>query len=321
MTTALLRALLLLTGLTSALIAGAIGTQRSSPPADWLAYTGTEVLQVFDAAHGLAARLRVDLPPHTTLNYYNWDAGGHLVFAVAEAGQGDIYLTDLTGYINLSDHPANDVQPALSRDGRVAFVSDRDGNDEIYVWQAGALTNLSQSPEPDFQPAWSADGRLAWIHAENKLLVYDGGRIEQVAVERGRWVVSPAWSADGRLAWCAYFGLRCDIMLWDGVSVSRVYRATSFSRPVWSADGRLAFKSDRLTLSVWDGERIESFQPSAANIGFPAWDAGGWLTFQSLQAGPAGQSFRSRLYRWAGGAAHLLLEAERIESPVWMPAG
>lgn len=40
---------------------------------------------------------------------------------------------DGTNLVNLTNHPANDCYPSISKDGRkIVFVSDRDGNSEIY---------------------------------------------------------------------------------------------------------------------------------------------------------------------------------------------
>jgi Tol biopolymer transport system component len=66
-----------------------------------------------------------------------------------------------SGRVNLTNHPAQDVSPAWSSDGRrIVFVSDRDGNDEIYVMNAdgGDQTRLTDSSDEDIDPAFSPDG-------------------------------------------------------------------------------------------------------------------------------------------------------------------
>lgn len=307
------------------LIWGAVALRRGTPPQHLMVYTGVShsatVLKVLDGTYGLAVSLAPSLPPHADLNFYNWNSNGQLVYAAQQDGIGEIFLTDLLHYTNISEHPASDEQPALGPDGRIAFISDRSGYRDLYIWEAGALTNLTQSPEKDAEPAWSQDGRLAWIYAENKLMVYAGENIEQVAIELGGWVVSPTWSRDGRLAWCAYRALKCDLMIWNGLAVERIARSSVFTRPVWSADGRLVFKSDQTTISIWQDGAFESIQPAVLNIGFPAWDFAGRVTFNSLYpiVGNSVPFFRSHVYRWSGGQLRLLLNEAMIESPVWMP--
>ena len=63
---------------------------------------------------------------------------------------------------NLTQHPAKDVRPAWSPDGRrIAFVSRRDGNSEVYVMNAdgSGKRNLTRDRASDDYPTWSPDGR------------------------------------------------------------------------------------------------------------------------------------------------------------------
>ncbi|NJL34208.1 MAG: hypothetical protein HC893_10525 [Chloroflexaceae bacterium] len=59
---------------------------------------------------------------------------------------------------NLTEHPAQDVHPAWSPDGRLmAFTTNRDGNDEIYISNIDGSNprNLSNHPGSDWDAAWS----------------------------------------------------------------------------------------------------------------------------------------------------------------------
>ena len=80
-------------------------------------------------------------------------------------GNGEVYAIDAdgSGPRNLTQHPAKDVRPAWSPDGRrIAFVSRRDGNSEVYVMNAdgSGKRNLTRDrASDDDYPTWSPDGR------------------------------------------------------------------------------------------------------------------------------------------------------------------
>lgn len=60
--------------------------------------------------------------------------------------------------MHLIDHPANDIDPTWSPDGRhIAFGSDRDGDNEIYRIRADGtdLRRLTENPANDCSPTWS----------------------------------------------------------------------------------------------------------------------------------------------------------------------
>lgn len=110
------------------------------------------------------------LPPVIDPNYYVDDRSG-------VAGGLDIclaYRWDST-CINLTNHPANDSDPALSPDGtRIVFVTDRHGagNPEIYTINVDGtgLTRLTYNSTYDTSPEWSPDGTQIYFRSTR-----DGG--------------------------------------------------------------------------------------------------------------------------------------------------
>jgi Tol biopolymer transport system component len=65
---------------------------------------------------------------------------------------------DGTGQTRLTNNPADDYQPAWSRDGsKIAFASERDGNGQIYVMNADGTgqTRLTNNSAYDNKPDWS----------------------------------------------------------------------------------------------------------------------------------------------------------------------
>jgi TolB protein len=187
---------------------------------------------------------------------------GTVVFVSRRDGNPEVYLMRSSGLEprRLTDHPAPDYGPSVSRDGRhVAFVSERDGNPNIYVvgTDGAGLRRLSEYDTPDLAPAWSPAGdRLAFV-----TLSAEGAGDVAVARADGQGVVnltshpahdhSPAWSPGGtQLAFVS--DREGDPAVYavfsDGRDLRRLTEhAGADSSPSWSPDGR------RLAFS-WNGD-------------------------------------------------------------------
>jgi Tol biopolymer transport system component len=98
--------------------------------------------------------------------------GTQITFTSLRSGNWDIYVMDVNcekvleclekPVRNVSQHPAQDMSPAWSPDGRwIAFTSRRDNNAEIYLvdTEGGTPINLTQNPDEDSSPAWSPDSQ------------------------------------------------------------------------------------------------------------------------------------------------------------------
>ena len=86
-----------------------------------------------------------------------------IAFVTDRDGNDEIYLMRVDGseLVNLTNSPANDVDPAWSPDGeKIAFASDRDGDFDIYVIRRDGsdLTQLTFGEADDLHPSWSPDG-------------------------------------------------------------------------------------------------------------------------------------------------------------------
>ena len=160
---------------------------------------------------------------------------------------------DGSGPRNLTQHPAKDVRPAWSPDGRrIAFVSRRDGNSEIYVMNAdgSGKRNLTRDRASDDYPTWSPDGRrIAFLrgrlHSNNPgpASACTASRLPPLCRERRRQRAAQAdaqpnvsggqmvWSPDGRTI---YFGRY--LVRTDGSGARRLPYIPLTA--VWSPDGR-----------------------------------------------------------------------------------
>jgi Tol biopolymer transport system component len=88
-----------------------------------------------------------------------------IMYVSNEEGNQEIYKMDLTSkkISNLSNNPANDMNPQLSPDGRtIVFYSDRDGDNEIYSMdlKSRKIKQLTKNAINDYDPSYSPDGTL-----------------------------------------------------------------------------------------------------------------------------------------------------------------
>ncbi|MFT3890423.1 MAG: DPP IV N-terminal domain-containing protein [Anaerolineales bacterium] len=144
-----------------------------------------------------------------------------LAFASAvESDNLDIYTMypDGSGLTNLTNDPAQDINPYWSPDGkRIAFMSDRDGFTDIYVMNAdgSGLTRVTNNDQPtvnghhefgvsDYGP-WSPDGSkllfTEWTPATEKWKLYTvdrSGQNKTFVADVPNIYTNPSWSPDGK---------------------------------------------------------------------------------------------------------------------------
>lgn len=184
---------------------------------------------------------------------------GTLAFQSDRQGDWDVFLIDAdgSGLRRLTDHPANDRNPAWSPQGDlIAFGSDRTGNGDVYLMNPDGtgLRRLTRHEAYEGVPSWSPDGR--WIVFEGdrdgRSQIYRvevaSGRVERLTQSRAR-KLGPDYSPDGfRIAF-----MEKGLIWWQVVLLNTrtemTHTLTGGSgncRPTWSPDGTtLALVSNR----------------------------------------------------------------------------
>jgi len=141
----------------------------------------------------------------------------------------DIYLmtSDGSAFLNLTDNPSGDTDPAWSPDGsRIAFVSTRSGNADLWVVdvESGDLTQVTDNQGSVRFPQWSPDGTMIAYSAN-------------VNDQRDIYVIGAPPMASSALA-NSSFSAQAPIQVTDNPATD--------NEPVWSPDGlEIFFFSNR----------------------------------------------------------------------------
>lgn len=192
------------------------------------------------------------------------------------SGDRDLYLTAGTGsVVNLTQSGGDDLQPAVSPDGRrIAFSSGRNGNLDIYVMDANGsnLTQVTSSRGFDEWPAWSPDGgTLAFVSdRDGNTEIYTvpvGGGPEQRLTDHPADDWPAVWSPDGRrLLFASNRDGNWNLFLLElaGGTVTRLTSDPGDERePAWSPDGQT------LAFAQYNGNNWDVFT-APAPLGAPA---------------------------------------------------
>ncbi len=157
---------------------GEIKAVAWSPTGEWIAFEQLGVIWAI-GPDGSGWHKVADEPIEYWIPYHSspltsrlaWSPDGQrLAFAAPGAGgMADIWIADAdgSGLFNLTEHPAEDFEPAWSPNGHsIAFISNRRGNWAIYVADAdgGGIQELYYDPGTQVaHPTWSPDGaRIAF---------------------------------------------------------------------------------------------------------------------------------------------------------------
>ncbi|MCY3721195.1 hypothetical protein F4X88_01400 [Candidatus Poribacteria bacterium] len=175
----------------------------------------------------------------------------------------DIYLmnTDGQGVVNLTNHPADDVQPVFSPTGEhILFCSDRDRGSfsfDLYLMNVDGsdVRRVFAKSQERIAPTWSPDGKqIAYVRSKLDvpslyIAPIDGKKEDRVVIG-----IMPVWSPDGKEI--AFINRRLKHPRYITILNVRTSRSKFFfppdapawlRHPAWSPDGnKLAFAWTRV---------------------------------------------------------------------------
>jgi TolB protein len=225
---------------------------------------------------------------------------GLMVMSIHEGGYAHLFAfqPETLPLTRLSNHPWDDISPAISPDGnRVAFSSRQNGYWDLFLLDLrdGSRIRLTDTPGYEGSPTWSPDGE--WLAYEG----YQDGAFDifilslndrsqapiQLTSKAGR-NYSPSWSPQGRLI--AFVSTRTEKPeIWMAdldkiddrfINISNQTQSEQ-SRPVWSPYGmHLAWVSSTGTSSnifIWDQEKPDSLPRLITRGDWPVWSPDGTL--------------------------------------------
>jgi TolB protein len=302
-----------------------IGAEELSPDGVWavrLTVGGDHCLaesrvtpgQAVATFEPLKVRLLDDVTVRVTFTVACLQRSSRIAFQGADF-PSDIFIVpalDGSQALNLTNHPAGDMSPALSPDrSRVVFVSDRDDptgtsqSTEIYSVHADGsrLVRLTNSPGYDWvgPQAWSPDSRIVFTSQRDNtsgdiyIMNADGSEVVRLTYDAASAGCNPAWSPDGIwIAFCKGGGIYRMRPI-DG-SATLLVTSDGFD-PSWSPDGsKIAFSrgygwdwplADLAVIGA-DGTGFVQLHPNLDNndVSFgPSWSPdGSWIAFTRLRS-------------------------------------
>jgi ABC-type sugar transport system substrate-binding protein len=175
-----------------------------------------------------------------------------IAFETDRDGNREIYVMEPDGAnpVNLSNNPADDMQPSWSPDGsKIAFVSnrktDKEGGQFIFIMDSNGenvrqLTVENQSQWPD----WSPDGRMiTYTHNDDIYSIIADGSGQSVNLTNSLDEDKQSkWSPDSKqILWLSGKSNRSDIFTMDadGTHLNQVTKNAAVQDATWSVDGRI----------------------------------------------------------------------------------
>ncbi len=219
-----------------------------------------------------------------------------LIFQTDRDGQWELYLYDFTDQTerNVTNHPASDMYPNWTPDGRIVHFSDRSGEAALWLTDPtdGNTEGLTHNDDcrPDYHPNFAPDGTAVAYRADcsgnGDIWHFDletGERVNLTA-SSGATDRYPAWSPDG--SQLLFVSSRDGneevyVMKADGSDVRNLTsNPARDGQGSWSPDGHfIIFTSDRngsTELWIMDADGSRPTRLLASNDEFIGYDWPWW---------------------------------------------
>ena len=212
--------------------------------------------------------------------------GEWVVYCRPVNAQWDIFRQHIgaSNAINLTNHPAQDGDPAISPDGeQIAFQSTRDGGGILVMGATG--DGLRRVTSEGRDPDWSPDGReivystigggvvLSRESIGGQLWVVDVGTGAKRRIDAGPDAVQPKWSPHGHRIACCGVGAGERRGIWTipaggGEPVTVISNEYLNTSPIWFPDGTYLYFNSNSNgrLGIW---RVPIDEQTGRTLGEP----------------------------------------------------
>jgi Tol biopolymer transport system component len=188
----------------------------------------------------------------------------------------EIFIWDGNSTTSVSQNPTGgDRQPAWSKDGKLAFLSERDGKYEIFTWD-GVSKNKSV-PIIDLHkntaqvsyyssPTWTNSGSLTFCATESadehhfvQIFEWNGRATTNISQNPNMHSCGQTWRSDGYWSFVTFFSGEQLVYVRNNTNQT-ILKTKGQYAPTWGPNGLLTFCTPDISndwiLSMWDGDSV-----------------------------------------------------------------